>query len=230
MNRNHLKYIAAASMLIDHIGAFFIPVTTPAGCLMRIVGRLTAPIMCYFLAEGFRHTSSHKKYGTRLFIFAAISQFAYAFAHGNTLITPSFNMVFTLFLCFIIMMCYEKIENDLLKITLIFSLIILSVFSDWGIIAPLWVLSFYVIHDDIKYKILMFSAVSLMHIIISTVSAVTSGDVWYTQMWQLGVFLFIPILFLYNGKNGSKTAFSKWFFYIFYPLHLLIIGLVNIII
>lgn len=224
MNRNHLKFIAAAAMLIDHVGAFFIPVTTPLGCVMRIIGRLTAPIMCFFLAEGFRYTSSHKKYGTRLFIFAVISQFAYAFAHGNTILTPSFNMIFTLFLCFLILLAYEKISNNILKIIVISILVAVSIYSDWGIIAPMWVLSFYILHDDTNYKILTFSLVSLMHIIISTVSAITNGYNWYFQLWQLGVFLFIPLLLLYNGKNGNKNMFSKWFFYIFYPLHLLVIG------
>lgn len=230
MNRNHLKYIAAVAMLLDHTSAFFIPPATPAGCIMRLIGRLTAPIMCFFLAEGFRHTSSHKKYGIRLFIFAVISQFAYAFAHNIFILVPMFNMVFTLFLCFLILLCYEKIENIILKTASIFVLILISVFSDWGIIAPLWVLSFYILHNDSKYKMLIFSIVSMMHIIICIGSAITSNNIWYSQMWQLGVFLFIPLILLYNGKNGSKNMFSKWFFYIFYPLHLTIIGILNVII
>lgn len=230
MNRNHLKYIAATVMLLDHIAAFFLPVTSPAAGVMRLIGRLTAPIMCYFLAEGFRHTSSHKKYGIRLFIFAVISQVPYAFSHNIPISMPMFNMIFTLFLCFLILLCYEKVENNILKISAILILIFISVFSDWGIIAPLWVLSFHILYNDPKYKILLFSAVSLLHIIICTVSVITSSDVWYAQMWQLGVFLFIPLMLCYNGKNGSKNIFSKWFFYIFYPLHLTIIGFLNIII
>lgn len=229
MNRNQLKYIAAAAMLIDHVSAFFIPITTTPGYVMRIIGRLTAPIMCLFLAEGFRYTSSRTKYGIRLFIFAVTSQFAYAFAHGITLLTPSFNMIFTLFLCFLVLLSYEKVKNSILKASVIFILVCFSLFSDWGIIAPMWVLAFYVLHDDTHYKIITFSLVSLIHIIISTVSAITNGYNWYSQMWQLGVFLFIPLLLLYNGKNGSKNIFSKWFFYIFYPLHLLAIGQINII-
>ena len=79
LNRTQLKYIAALAMLIDHIGAFFIPVTTPIGALCRIIGRLTAPIMCFFLAEGYEHTRSKLKYGIRLLIFALVSQPFYAF-------------------------------------------------------------------------------------------------------------------------------------------------------
>lgn len=227
MNRNQLKYIAAAAMLVDHIAAFFVPIETPLGCVMRIIGRLTAPIMCLFLAEGFRYTSSKTKYGIRLFIFAVISQFAYVFAHGIRLLTPNFNMIFTLFLCFLVLLSYENIKNSIIKAAVIFILVGFSLFSDWGIIAPMWVLAFYVLHDDTQYKIITFSLVSLIHIIISIVSAITNGYNWYSQMWQIGVFLFIPLLILYNGKNGSKNMFSKWFFYIFYPLHLLAIGQIN---
>lgn len=227
MNRNQLKYIAVAAMLIDHISAFFIPITTPLGCVMRIIGRLTAPIMCLFLAEGFRHTSSKSKYGIRLFIFAVISQFAYAFAHGITLLTPNFNMIFTLFLSFLILLAYEIISSNILKTIIIFILIVVSICSDWGIIAPLWVLSFYILHNDTNYKILSFSLISLLHIVINSFPAISGGYNWYGQLWQLGVFMFIPLLLLYNGKNGSKNIFSKWFFYIFYPLHLLVIGQIN---
>lgn len=224
MNRNQLKYIAVIAMLIDHISAFFVPITTPAGVIMRIIGRLTAPIMCFFLAEGFRYTASHKKYGIRLFIFVVISQFAYAFAHGISLLTPNFNMIFTLFLSFLILLSYEKIRNNIAKTAVIFILIIASQVSDWGIIAPLWVLSFYILHNDTNYKILSFSLISLLHIVINSFPAISGGYNWYGQLWQLGVFLFIPLLLLYNGKNGRKNMFSKWFFYIFYPLHLIVIG------
>ena len=227
MNRNHLKYIAITAMLLDHISAFFIPAMSPAGCVMRIIGRLTAPIMCYFIAEGFRHTTSREKYGIRLFIFAVISQFSYVYVQEITILTPMFNMIFTLFLCFLILLCYEKIENEPLKIALILSLVLLSFFSDWGLIAPLWVLSFYIVNDDKKYKLFIFTAISMLHLLICTASAITDGDPWYAQMWQAGAFLFIPLMLLYNGKNGSKNLFSKWFFYIFYPAHLMVIGLIK---
>ena len=54
INRNQLKYIAIIFMIIDHIGYFFIPLSTSVGYACRILGRITAPVMCYFLAEGYR--------------------------------------------------------------------------------------------------------------------------------------------------------------------------------
>lgn len=227
MNRNQLKYIAAAAMLTDHAGMFFVPITNPIGLIMRIIGRLTAPIMCMFLAEGYFYTSSKKKYGIRLFVFAVISQFAYAFSHENPIYSPNFNMIFTLFLCFLILLSNEKIENAALKTLAIFALTAVSIFSDWGIIAPLWVLAFYLYKDDTNRKTLLFCLIAAMHVLMSVIFSITNGYNWYGELWQLGVYLFVPLMFLYNGKSGKNTAFSKWFFYVFYPLHLIVLGAIQ---
>lgn len=227
LSRNALKYIAVAAMLIDHIGMFFVPVSTPSGCMMRVIGRLTAPIMCMFLAEGYIYTSSKAKYGLRLFIFAVISQFAYAFAHGFGILTADFNMIFTLFLCFIILLAYEKIENEILKFAVIIACVAVSYFGDWGVIAPLWVFGLYFYKGKKEKQTTIFCIVSVLHILSCTFSGLNNGYSWYSSLWQTGVFLFVPLLYLYNGENGRKTVFSKWFFYVFYPLHLVVLELIN---
>lgn len=223
MNRNQLKFIAITAMLLDHISAFFIPITTPIGLIMRFIGRITAPVMCCFVAEGFRYTSSHKKYGTRLFIFAVISQFAFGFAHNTW---NRFNMIFTLFLSFLILWIYENCKSEFVKITAILILISATYFCDWGIIAPMWTLSFHILRKNKTEKILGFTLISLIHILTSTANGILTGGEWYSQLWQAGVFMFIPLFLMYNGEGGAKNFFSKWFFYIIYPLHLLIIGFV----
>lgn len=223
MNRNTLKYLAVIAMTVDHISGFFLTIESPLGLTLRIIGRLTAPIMCYFIAEGFYYTSSKKKYGTRLFIFAVISQFAYSFAHG--LENFNFNMIFTLFLGFLILLTYEKVDNKFIKTVTILLLIFISYFCDWRLIAPMWILSFYVLRHDEKASVLSFILISAMHIILCTVTAISYGYNWYYQMWQAGVLLFIPMMLLYNGKNGHSSFFSKWFFYAYYPLHLIVIGI-----
>lgn len=94
LTRNQLKYIAITATVFDHIGMLFIPVTNPVGCIPRIIGRLTAPIMCFFIAEGYFYTGSKKRYGARLFIFACVSQFAYSFAHYQKPFTFTLNTSF----------------------------------------------------------------------------------------------------------------------------------------
>ena len=227
LNRTQLKYIAAFAMLLDHIGMMFIPVSTPLGTLCRVIGRLTAPIMCMFLAEGFRHTKSKEKYAVRLFVFAVISQPFYAFAHGNTLMTADFNMIFTLFLSFVMLYCFEKFESDFLRILSVIVIVALSQFGDWGITAPLWVLGFYCFSNNKKKQTVFFLAVAVFWMLRATFNCIEKGYVWYGEYCQLGLFLFPFMLLSYNGEKGSSTKFSKWFFYIFYPLHLFVLKVIK---
>jgi len=88
LNSNHLKLIAISAMTIDHLTWAFFP-----GCqhvwyvfCLHIIGRLTAPIMWFFIAEGYHYTRSVKKYAERLLAFALISHFAYCFAFGISFI------------------------------------------------------------------------------------------------------------------------------------------------
>lgn len=227
LDRQKLKYIAVIAMIIDHIGMCFISVTNPLYILFRVIGRITAPIMCYFLVEGFQYTSSKKKYAIRLFIFAVISQFPYAFCRYNKLLVLDFNMIFNLFLCFCILLCYSKIRNCILKCLSIFLLMALSFFCDWSIIAPLWVLMFYIFKDSINKKVISFSLISIVQVAMGIIFRVKNNYQWYGELWQLGLYLSIPLIYLYNGEKGKCDAFNKWFFYIIYPLHLFLFGLIK---
>ncbi len=225
LNRTTLKYIAAFAMFIDHIGMFLIPITTPLGVLFRIVGRLTAPIMCLFLAEGFAHTSSREKYAVRLFVFAFISQLAYAFSHYRNLLVLDFNMIFTLFLSFLMLTLIESEQPVISKWLMIIFLYLLSFLGDWGGIAPLWVVLFYRFRKSVNKRAIAFSVVAFFMVFMSAISCVMRGANWYLELWQAGLFLFLPFLYYYNGKSGQVSPFHKWFFYIFYPLHLIVLGL-----
>ncbi len=228
LNRTELKYIAAMTMLIDHIGMMFISVTTPLGLLCRIIGRLTAPIMCFFLAEGYEHTRSKYKYGIRLLIFAIVAQPFYAYAHGNTVFEADFNMIFTLFLSFTVLVCFDRIENSFLRFITVAVLIGISSYGDWGITAPLWVLGFYCFKGNTKKTFFYYSAIVIFWIFRATYNCIDSGYIWYYELCQLGLFMF-PFMYLcYNGEKGSDSRFSKWFFYVFYPLHLFVLAVIKI--
>ena len=70
LNRNQLKYLVIAAMLIDHIAWAFVPTASLLGQVMHVIGRLTGPTMAYMLAEGYHYTRNVKKYAVRLGIFA----------------------------------------------------------------------------------------------------------------------------------------------------------------
>lgn len=229
IDRVTLKYIAALAMLIDHIGMYFLPITTVIGCLCRIVGRLTFPIMCYFIAEGYVHTSSKRNYAKRLALFAFLSQFAYTFAHHKTLFTMAFftdlNVLFVFLISFSVLVCSEKVKNRPLKILLILLLVAVSALCDWGVFAPILVLAFHHYRNDKNKQAVAFSVVAGTVVVTSSLFCVLNDAHWYGELWQLGLFLFLPFLYAYQGDGGSKKKFHKWFFYVFYPLHLLILGI-----
>lgn len=231
LNRNGLKYIAAATMLFDHIGALLFPLSGGFYIMCRLFGRLTAPIMCYFLAEGFIHTSSRKRYALRLLVFAILSQPVYALVHGWSVFVPgglsnaNLNVLFTLLASFCMLTVLEEIKQPLLKWTVAVLLIALSACGDWGVTAPLWVLFFYLFHGDRRRQMAAFALVAAADILCIIIANLLEGLAWYLNMWETGLFLFIPLMLFYNGQGGQKTAFSKWFFYLFYPLHLLMLCL-----
>ena len=77
LNSNWIKCIAIIAMTIDHIAWLLYPgyTTDIIPITMHIIGRITCPIMCYFIAEGYHYTKDINKYTKRLFLFAFISHF-----------------------------------------------------------------------------------------------------------------------------------------------------------
>ena len=95
--------------------------------------------MCYFLVEGIYYTHSRRKFGERLLIFAGISQIPYMMAFGNS----QLNMIFTLFICFMILVVQERMMASKWRIPLLILLLLLSVCSDWAILAPVFTIWFH---------------------------------------------------------------------------------------
>lgn len=224
LDRVQMKYLAAAAMLADHIGMLFVPVMISGkfsffGAAFRFFGRLTAPVMCFFLAEGFVHTSSRKRYALRLAFFALLSQLVYAPLHHGTLLAADFNMIFTLLLAFLMLCCLEAEGSVLLKWAAVSGLVFVSLFCDWSFYALLFVFLFYCFRDDRKKQAAAFSCAAGLLLAVEILKNVLRGVALYPALVQSGLFLFLPFLFLYNGKPGSPRKFHKWFFYFFYPAH-----------
>lgn len=226
LNRNILKYIAIVAMLTDHIAESFMKDYPAVYFLMRLIGRLTGPIMCFFIAEGYFYTRSKFKYGMRLGVFALISQFAYTYFHRGTILTISlfteWNVIFTFFIGFLVLLAYEKIINKPVKWITVGLLCAVSFFGDWMIIAPLWILCFFIFRDNKNKRFLVFSILAA-----AEVATCIPFMIRYGEIWQAGVFLVIPLLWLYRGEKGSGNPVHKWVFYVFYPLHLFALGAIG---
>lgn len=241
LNSNSIKLIAVFAMTLDHIAWMLFPgyPTDFLPVIMHIIGRITCPIMCYCVAEGFHYTKNINKYTLRMFLFALISHFAYIFASGTYTDFHSFipfynggilNQTSVMWsLAFGLVMLRtaysEKIKNKTLKVLLILLICVLALPSDWSCVASLFILSFGTNRNNLKMQsvwLIIYAAVySLVYILaIDTVYGIL----------QMSVVLAIPIIYAYNGERGKNIKFNKfmkWFFYIYYPLHLFIIGILN---
>lgn len=219
-------------MFVDHFGCFFVSSQTfpVLNFVCRFIGRLTAPIMCYFLVQGYLFTSSRKNYFIRLLSFGIISQIPFSLATNHTVLSLNLNMIFQLASCFLILYSYENIKNYVLKTFVIVVLFLFSVNCDWSFFAPLMVMVFYLSKDDFKKMLLSFTVLVVLISAVDCIFLLMNGYKWYGELWQLGLFLFIPVICLYNGECGKKSFFNKWFFYAVYPLHLLIIWIFKVFI
>ena len=243
LDSNSIKLIAIIAMTIDHIAWLvfagypkeFIPMA------MHVLGRITCPIMCYFIAEGYHYTKNVSRYTNRLFAFAVISHFAYVFAsmdfidwksfipfyYGSVLNQTSVMWSLAWGLVMLRVANSNQISSQVLKTVLITFICIISFPSDWSCIASLCVLAFGTNRGKFKSQMLWL----VFFVAIYAAVYFFSIDKLYGLL-QMAVVLSIPILMMYNGQRGkdqTSNAFIKWAFYIYYPLHLFIIGLVRLV-
>lgn len=232
MNANHLKMVAIIAMTVDHAADLLFPgfPNTFAAILLHTIGRLTAPIMWFFICEGFYHTRNLPKYLMRMFVFAVISHFAYCFAFGISYIPFSsgvFNqtsVIWPLFWAIVsLWMIYNAaIIKEWQKWILLIIIDLITFPSDWSCIAVMAIVSMYSHRGNLKkqmksmlFWVSIYSIVSFFF--VSKVYAVV----------QFGVILVYPFLKQYNGQKGT-VKWMKWFFYLYYPSHLFIVGLIRI--
>lgn len=229
LNSNHLKIIAIIAMTIDHIADLLYPGMPNIfiSNIMHIIGRLTAPIMFFFICEGYHYTKDVKKYISRLFIFALISHFAYCFAFGINFIPFSTGNIFnqtsimwTLAWAVVALHIVHGKNNlkEWQKWLLIILINLITFSSDFSSIAVMAILFMYDRRGNLKSQMIsMMAWLSLYALISYLFVSKTYGLIAMTAI------LVYPLLKNYNGKRG-KVKWLKWFFYLYYPLHLIIIG------
>ena len=242
LNSNALKMIAIIAMTIDHIAWLVFP-DYPHEVLpviLHTIGRLTCPIMCYFIAEGYHYTKNIRKYTCRLFVFAVISHFAYIFAsadfvdwksfipfyYGNILNQTSVIWPLAWGLVMLRIVKSEKIPKQWVKTVLLLLLCLVTFPSDWSCIASLCILAF----GTNRGKLRTQSMWLIIYVAIYATVYCFAID-WVYGLVQMGVVLAIPFIKLYNGERGKNPRINKimkWFFYIYYPLHLAILGTIQL--
>ena len=231
LNGNQLKLIAVISMLCDHaairlLAYGLIPALHVAGkdtmaerwnqafWILRSVGRMAFPIYVFLLTEGFCHTRNRRRYALRLGVFALISEIPFdLLVYGKIWDTHSQNVFFTLFIGLMVMWGFQAVENQerFAKFK--------KVIFDAGILAA-GILAAEFLNTD--YAGIGVACIVLLYVFRKKKSyQLLAGCIGFS--WELTAPLaFIPIAF-YNGKRGLSL---KYFFYIFYPAHLLILYII----
>jgi len=223
MNTFTLKLIATTLMLVDHFAMFFLPLSSPGYWILRMIGRVSAPLFWFCFVEGFRRTSNKSSYIKRL----ALS--ALAMGIGNEIIAhllalPSHiviswsspNMFLSFMLAGILLYSIEEISivrvSDKMRFASLSALCAaaLLIFAEYGPYVLYSTLCLYFVKKDtIKYALF----------------AVGNALICLLTGQAIQIFMLLTVLFLAHSSLAKPKRNWKWFFYVFYPLHLWIFAI-----
>lgn len=233
LNGNILKIIACVFMLLDHIGYILLPEVE----WLRWVGRLAFPIFAFFIAEGCKYTRRKERYIILMFVVGIVMALVQAIATGLVYYNIFITFSFSIFVIYIMQYLFNnKIAKNtkqlilnivlMIIVTVIVCLIAHFLGVDYGAVGVLVPVLFYLPElftiDKEKtvgtnlYTKLLFGALGL--VILSFVGT-------FTFQW-VGLFSLI-LLACYNGERGKLKL--KYFFYAFYPAHIVVLYLIQIL-
>ncbi len=223
LSSNALKLIAVLTMITDHAAVAFFD----SDPLMRAVGRLAFPIFAFLIAEGARRTSSPVKYCFRLFLFALISEIPFDLAfHGAVLEFSAQNVYFTLLLGLISSLILRFLQKHNLSVLAVVSTPALSlaaafIGSDYGAMGVVVITLMYVFSESAPSSRLAGYALTGA---LTSVVYEFPAQLYFIPNQLFAAAACIP-MFFYNGKRGRRV--NKYAFYLIYPLHLLVIALLE---
>ena len=246
----HLKWIAIVLMMIDHIGAVLLePILLNTSVtivnyegmqqlyrvymVLRGIGRFSFPAFCFLLVEGFYHTRSKAKYLRNLLIFAVISEVPFNLAIAGDLWSLEYqNVFFTLAAGFVAIWIFEYWKRKgqteafpiggnsilpgghgvLYQLLQVVSVLIIALAAEWlhtdyGAVGVVVIFVLYAMHDR------------------PVLGSVFAWIILSLSSWlEIFCFPFIFAVMLYNGQRGRQ---AKFFFYVFYPVHLMVLVIVR---
>lgn len=247
LNRAQLKNIALVFMVLDNLWLRCPSLFSP---IVHLITRFVSPLFAWLMVDGFFHTKSRGKYCARLWIAAIITQvgsiISYKIFDGDGI--PD-NIFLTLAFGFTIIWLFEIAKNTeatgkkllLRGAAILITLVALVLFIplpfgafimlEGGIQLIPFILFAYFFHDS-KAKLAIATIIYSLFMFFVFYGGFTGIQnsfqmFCFNSDWM--TLLVVPFIFLYNGQEGRKTAFSKWFFYVFYPLHLWVIAIIDVV-
>lgn len=258
LDSDALKLTAIVTMLIDHIGAALLFPARMAGVnvsgswidmysLFRSIGRTAFPIFVFLLVEGFYHTHSREKYFGRLLLFALLSEVPFDLAiYGNIVYMGSQNVFWTLAIGFLTIWGLEKLyrrydinwklmqkdrtetrtfgtmrgrENAAFRIMVCLTAAVMIMAG--------WFVATLLMTDYGGYGVLLIALFYFgKHAKISPLLTCIAGYLLF--LWEPHCIVGFLLILLYNGTRKKRGKGFQYFFYLFYPLHLTILGLIRV--
>ncbi len=220
LTNTQLKYIAAFFMFIDHFALLLLDYGTIPYFIGRGIGRLAAPIFFWAISEGAIHTKNMKRYFLSILIFGLLIQVVYTFGFSDIITFSSIlaldkNIFITLALGLIGIIFIKKYPDKSLLhlgITGLVCLIGEFINTDYGWYGITFIILFYVFKENRIKLVTSLILINLLKFILYL-----DGYELIPNILQLLAILSLPLIFLYNGQRGNG---NKYFFYLFYPIHL----------
>lgn len=214
LSQEALKLIACVTMLLDHIGATIFP-----SAVLRIIGRISFPIFCFLLAEGIAHTRNPKKYALRLLIGALLAEIPFDLLFYGSVSFVHQNVMITLLLGFLMVIWARKTGNMMVPFAVCYlaAVFLRTDYSGFGI--GLIGLFFITREHPRKFLIQLIGVAILMWIMGGME---ISLGVIRLPIQLFGVLAMVPI-FLYSGVKSTRNVWIRRGFYLFYPVHLVIL-------
>ena len=210
----HLRILALFLMLLDHHWATVVP----GNNWMTYLGRMAFPIFAFQAAEGYHHTHDFKGYCKRLAIFALVSEIPFNLMIFSSPIFPFHqNVMLTLLLG--LLACRAWDQRKLGWLALICLAAVLT-FPDYGVMGVLTVLMFHALRDWKWAQLLMLIAINWFGF---EGQQLVFGSI-KMPIQAFAILAFLPIS-LYHGEKGPGGKWLQYGSYLFYPLHMLILGL-----
>lgn len=221
-----LKLIACVTMLIDHFGAAIVPLLPLTNMvtvyyICRGIGRIAFPIYCFLLVEGMHHTRNAGKYILRLAIGILLAELPFDLLFEGGFSWAYQSVMVTLTLGAVMLLCMEKTQKKGLKLLLVIPFAVVAEiakcdYGGWGIA----MIAVFALLDRFSSQ---FLGVLLVSAIMPSAMISIFGIHISAELAALGAML--PIYY-YSGEKLTHSRVIQWGFYLFYPVHLLILLLI----
>ncbi len=233
-----LHIMAMLFMLCDHLWGTIVPGNDWLTC----IGRLAFPIYAFMLTEGYFRTKNLKNYVCRLLLFAVLSEIPFNLAMGSSIFYPIHQNVLWSFLIAIgLIRLNEKARKTgklWIRIAVGCATVIIGYLGglltmvDFYHAGILTVLVFYFFRQR-KWWSYPAQLICLWYINVEMLGGFSyeipiGGETYFLSRQGLALLALIPI-WLYRGKQGYHSKLLQYTYYAFYPLHLLILGIIKLL-